>query len=99
MDYRSITLVSSNEDGREELSVERNLYLPEILSFIFREKSFKWPDTVTETYVLIGRRYVDALAHWRNKVTGEVPDRDRQQELDELRREVKRQSSRLDFLT
>ena len=92
MQVHSITLVSHNEDGREELSFERYPYLLEILSFIFKQKSFKWPDTITETYVFVGRRYVDALSHWRNKVTGEIPEREKQQELDELRREVKRRS-------
>ena len=92
MQVRSITLVSHNEDGREELSFERYPYLLEILSFIFKQKSFKWPDTITETYLFVGRRYVDPHSHWRDKVTGEMPAREKQLELDELRREVKRSS-------
>jgi hypothetical protein len=92
MQVHSITLVSHNEDGKEELSFDRCPYFLEILSFIFREKSFKWPDTVTETYVFVGRRYVDAHAHWIDKVTGEMPEREKELKLNELRREVKRQS-------
>lgn len=92
MQVHSITLVSHNEDGKEELSFERYPYLLEILSFIFKQKSFKWPDTITETYVFVGRRYVDAHSNWVDKVTGEIPEREKQQELDELRREVRRRS-------
>lgn len=71
---RSVTHVTRNENGVEELSIERYTTLFQRLWYSVRNFSTKAPDTITDTWEVDG-------IHWRNKLTGEIPNYRTQTEL------------------
>jgi len=86
---RSIRHATSNEDGVEELAIERELSTFEYLTAALKAGTFKIPTTITEVWVARGTQWVD-------KVTGIAPDHEKQFELFNAKGEMKRQSQRMD---
>jgi len=87
---KSIRHATSNEDGLEELAIERELSTLEYLTAVAKARTFKVPNTITEVYVVRGLCWVD-------KKTGEIPDNDKQYQLFCAKGEVTRQSALIDF--
>ena len=71
---KSIRHATSNEDGMEELAIERELSILEYLTAVAKARSFKIPNTITEVYVVRG-------AQWVDKATGNIPDHKKQYRL------------------
>lgn len=92
MEIRSIKLVSHNEDGKEELTIERDPYFLEAIRYIWKNRTLKVP-TVEETYVFVDSwRPRSFVKQWMEKHTGDFPGDDRQAQLNDFRLQVKNSS-------
>jgi hypothetical protein len=81
--YTSIGHCTCNENGVEEITIERELTTFEWFQAIITTMSFKVPAVVVETYEADGTVWVD-------KETRVVPDRDKQYELFCIKASLKR---------
>jgi len=86
---KSIRHATSNEDGVEELAIERELSTLEYLTAVAKARTFKIPNTITEVWVVRGLQ-------WADKVTGDIPDHEKQIELFYAKAEITRQSRLMD---
>jgi len=86
----SIRHATSNENGVEELAIERELSTFEYLTAVAKAHTFKIPTTITEVWVVDGLQWVD-------KATGIAPDHEKQLELFYAKAEMKRRSASMDY--
>lgn len=94
-DFKSITHISANEGGFEELSFEREASFPDLVKQAIRTKS------VSETAAMFEAGVEETFIHdgscWVEKSTKEVPDAEKQVLLYQLKHYVQR-SSKINFI-
>jgi hypothetical protein len=74
MNYTSVSHCTRNENGVEEITIERELTIFEWFQAIITTMSFKVPAVVVEEYEAYGTQWVE-------KSTGFVPNDEKQHEL------------------
>lgn len=88
--YSSVTFISSNENGQQELILEEEWPVWKFLWFAAIGKWKHYPETNIRTYVVQG-------TVWAEKETGIIPNRDIQIECFEAKAYAKRQAEMNDF--